>query len=199
MMKLPDRLWNDHGTPLLPHVECPVCEDESEVYSHFDKAGCYLCQWSGSLTAMHAAASLQSGEFALTFEEAQLRLLAEGEKCVGAFEPISIGYFEPPVASAKYPVVSLTNPAGGLDWTQRSAPMEDLAKAVGRARTETLLPREPGVVTDRQLEAMLDWRLRSVERRRALSPIGDTIAVVGVSLLVLLALAGIAATWVVTR
>lgn len=75
----PPRLWDTYGTPLLPHVACPICGDADEVYSNFDLAGCYLCQWRGSLTAMHAVAALQAGEFALTFNEEQLRHLAAQE------------------------------------------------------------------------------------------------------------------------
>ena len=56
------------------------------------------------------------------------------------------------------------------------------------------------MVTDRQVQVMDEWRARSADRSRsALSPIGDTIAVVGVTVLALLALAGIAISWLVTR
>jgi hypothetical protein len=184
------KLWNDHGTPLLAHVDCPVCGDASEVYSHFDMAGCYVCRWSGSLIRMHADAfvrkTLGPGDFGLTFSEGQLeRLAAREEKVAGAFVPMSVGFVD-------------QLPEGG--WRHTSTPVADLTEAVGRARAETLLPRAPGVVTDRQVQVMDEWRARSADRSRsALSPIGDTIAVVGVTVLALLALAGIAISWLVTR
>jgi hypothetical protein len=72
------RLWDGLGTPCLPHVPCPTCRQPGEVCSAFDAAWCCRCGWRGSLTAMHAVARLETGEFALTFDESQLAQLAQG-------------------------------------------------------------------------------------------------------------------------
>jgi hypothetical protein len=50
-------LWDQYGTPRLPHVPCPVCldDDQDEVGSTFDGAWCCRCGWHGSLTEMRKA------------------------------------------------------------------------------------------------------------------------------------------------
>jgi hypothetical protein len=50
------KLWDDHGTPLRPHLFCPKCGDHTELGSHFDEAWCHACGWKGSLTEMWEAA-----------------------------------------------------------------------------------------------------------------------------------------------
>jgi hypothetical protein len=49
-------LWDENGTPLYPHVMCPVCHDESEVGSNYDCAWCCICGWHDSLTKQREAA-----------------------------------------------------------------------------------------------------------------------------------------------
>lgn len=179
-------LWDYFGTPRLPHVECPGCGDADEVWSHFDGAGCYGCRWSGSLSEMRAAAALKAGEFALTFSMDQLaRFEVPGESPVAE------------MTMGPGRVTSLTNPVGSFDWTQATTPVEDLQEAVRRARAETMLPLAPGVITDRQAEQIEHWKRRCAETSRLASPpsMGDQIAIVGVVLICLLAVLGVAAAW----
>ena len=58
----PTALWDEHGTPLQPHVACPSCLEDDEVGSHFDSAWCCFCGWRGSLTEQHGCAETSSSD-----------------------------------------------------------------------------------------------------------------------------------------
>lgn len=51
-----DALYNEHGTPLSKHPDCPNC-GEDEIGSHFDNAWCHACGTRWSLRVLRALAA----------------------------------------------------------------------------------------------------------------------------------------------
>jgi len=49
----PAKLWDKWGSPLKKHPLCPFCGAD-EIGSHYARAWCHRCEWSGELVHLLA-------------------------------------------------------------------------------------------------------------------------------------------------